>query len=264
MKNLKKFFLSFCMILSLMAVPVYATESEDMEDYYSSLMSSMSVEEQLKLSGEQWFLQYFAAADAETTAYYKENAVGVMKEAMSAYGDYLENDTLGKFIDVKDVKVETVDTSYHVIVKAEYEKTYLNMKMECKSIGGQLTPTDITFSLEDIEPKTIWDKLGNAALNTVIGIVTVFIVLVLISFVISLFRYIPMLEEKLAEKKKKNEKSVEIQEPGHLTAEPEKEEEELVDDTELVAVITAAICASANVSSDGFVVRSIRKSKKRV
>lgn len=38
--------------------------------------------------------------------------------------------------------------------------------------------------------------------------------------------------------------------------------EELADDTELVAVITAAIAASTGTSSDGFVVRSIRKSKR--
>ena len=34
-------------------------------------------------------------------------------------------------------------------------------------------------------------------------------------------------------------------------------------DTELIAVITAAICASTGASSDSFVVRSIKKVKRR-
>ena len=45
--------------------------------------------------------------------------------------------------------------------------------------------------------------------------------------------------------------------------EVEEEEEDLTDDLELVAVITAAIAASENTSGDGFVVRSIKKANKR-
>lgn len=43
--------------------------------------------------------------------------------------------------------------------------------------------------------------------------------------------------------------------------EEEKQEEELVGNSELVAVITAAIIASGT-STDGFVVRSVRRSKR--
>ena len=39
----------------------------------------------------------------------------------------------------------------------------------------------------------------------------------------------------------------------------QREEQELVDDTELVAVIAAAIAAYEGTSTDGFVVRSIRR-----
>jgi hypothetical protein len=41
------------------------------------------------------------------------------------------------------------------------------------------------------------------------------------------------------------------------------EEEELADDTELVAVIAAAIATYENTSTDSFVVRSIKKSNSR-
>ncbi|MBR5584493.1 MAG: OadG family protein, partial [Lachnospiraceae bacterium] len=43
-------------------------------------------------------------------------------------------------------------------------------------------------------------------------------------------------------------------------AAPVAAEEELVDDLELVAVISAAIAAYTGSSSDGFVVRSIKRS----
>ena len=51
--------------------------------------------------------------------------------------------------------------------------------------------------------------------------------------------------------------------PAAPAAVQEPVEEELADDQELVAVIAAAVAAYEGTSADGFVVRSIRKSKKR-
>ena len=72
--------------------------------------------------------------------------------------------------------------------------------------------------------------------------------------------------------KKKNKRTRETQnaknkapeqaKPAPVVAVPEVEEEEVIDDGELIAVIAAAIAASENTSTDSFVVRSIRKSKK--
>ena len=47
--------------------------------------------------------------------------------------------------------------------------------------------------------------------------------------------------------------------PAKEAAQPAAVEEETVDEGELVAAITAAICAYTGSSSDGFVVRSIRR-----
>ena len=57
-------------------------------------------------------------------------------------------------------------------------------------------------------------------------------------------------------------KAPEQAKPAPVVAVPEVEEEEVIDDGELIAVIAAAIAASENTSTDSFVVRSIRKSKK--
>ncbi len=107
-----------------------------------------------------------------------------------------------------------------------------------------------------------------ALLNTVMGMGTVFIVLIFISFIISLFKYIPVIQEKFSKKEQQKapvKKQAKAPEP---VVYDDKDEEELVDDAELVAVITAAImasCQTANaVSADKLVVKSIRRARKRV
>ena len=106
----------------------------------------------------------------------------------------------------------------------------------------------------------ICNAISDAGINTVICLAVVFTVLIFISFLISLFKYIPKLEAALSKKDKKTELA-EIAVVNTISQiEVKEEEEELSDDLELVAVITAAIAASAGTSTDGFVVRSIRRS----
>lgn len=99
--------------------------------------------------------------------------------------------------------------------------------------------------------------MAKAGMNTVIGMGTVFAVLILISLIISCFSLVSKFEGK-----QKKEEPV-----AAVAASPVVEQisakEELSDDTELVAVIAAAIAAyEGAASTDGFVVRSIRKSNK--
>ena len=100
---------------------------------------------------------------------------------------------------------------------------------------------------------TMGEKMTNAALNTLLGMGTVFIVLILICLIISSFSLISKFEKK--EKKSETEKSVDNTIAQIVAAEE-------ADDTELIAVISAAIAAyeAANGgSSDGVVIRSVRK-----
>lgn len=94
--------------------------------------------------------------------------------------------------------------------------------------------------------------LEKAGLNTLLGMGTVFAVLIFISFLISLFKYIPVLQNAFS-KKKTEEKKAEA--PAPVVA----EEVEETDDLELIAVISAAIAAAEETSTDGFVVRSIKR-----
>ena len=105
------------------------------------------------------------------------------------------------------------------------------------------------------------ERMEKAALNTLIGMGTVFIVLIIIIGVISLFKFILMIQDRLAKKNAGN-----VQESGVSAATQMsnvQEDTDVSDDLELVAVIAAAIAASEGAASaDGFVVRSIRKVNK--
>ena len=109
--------------------------------------------------------------------------------------------------------------------------------------------TNVEYSFNEIMTK--------AVMNTVIGMGTVFVVLIFISLIISCFG---LFGKSNSNKKEETTQSKVASDPV-VTQIAEKEE--LVGDTELVAVIAAAIAAyEGSGSTDGFVVRSIRKSNK--
>ncbi len=105
---------------------------------------------------------------------------------------------------------------------------------------------------------TFGEKMENAGLNTLIGMGTVFLILILLCLIISCFGIFPKIEAKMQAKKKTDA----IDQP--IAQIIEKEEMTETDDLELVAVISAAICAYESaqgipVSTDDFVVRSIKR-----
>lgn len=110
----------------------------------------------------------------------------------------------------------------------------------------------------------------SALLNTLMGMGTVFCVLIVISLIISLFKYIPFLERKIKNFSVKKKNKVSEEQPSDVPKKVPKrpvleKEEELVDDGELVAVIMAAIAASSGgaVSADRLVVKSIKRVRNR-
>ena len=93
--------------------------------------------------------------------------------------------------------------------------------------------------------------LAEALRNTAVGMGTVFLILILLSGVIALFRFIPNTDKKPAAKPAPVKAA-----PVVTPAAPEVAQ----DDTQLIAVITAAIAASmGTTSTNGFVVRSVRR-----
>ena len=101
------------------------------------------------------------------------------------------------------------------------------------------------------------EAMGKAGLNTLIGMLTVFFVLILISLIIACFNVIPKLQGTFA-KKKTAGPAVGEEAVSAVQASMEGQAADETGDLELVAVIAAAIAAyEGAASTDGFVVRSI-------
>lgn len=153
---------------------------------------------------------------------------------------------VGEYVETKESEVEFDDDEYTVTVSVDFEKYDAEFVYLFDKDG---VPS--TMSIDVKYPLSV--TLQRAGLNTIMGIGIVFLVLVFLSFLISLFRFIP----GLVEGKKKSEPAAPSASAPVPVAAPVVEE--VTDDTELIAVIAAAIAAAEGTSTDGFVVRSIRK-----
>ena len=140
--------------------------------------------------------------------------------------------------------------------------------------------------------QTMKDKMKAAGANTVIGMGIVFVALIFISFIISLLKYVPALLDKETREKRKAEKAKKAQE-GVATSTVTKTDdapagnapvpagivdivntatgESVMNDSELVAVISAAVMAAQGgktrvrvnyPSNDKLVVRPRKKNKR--
>jgi Na+-transporting methylmalonyl-CoA/oxaloacetate decarboxylase gamma subunit len=110
------------------------------------------------------------------------------------------------------------------------------------------------------EPSLV-EKLKTGSLNMLVGLGTVFIILVLIIGFIFLLRFIPRIINKSSNKTIETSNTVD----QVISQIIEQEEVNLCDDLELVAVITSAVYAYLGdaAPADGLIVRSIRKANSR-
>lgn len=123
---------------------------------------------------------------------------------------------------------------------------------------------DISKSMILLSQEHLSERLKLASLNTLLGMGIVFAVLALMILVISLFKFLPYLTGGNV-KESNQEDSTPVDESTMIIG---QEEANLMNDQELVSVITAAIAAyqteesttySGDILTGGFVVRSIRK-----
>lgn len=114
-----------------------------------------------------------------------------------------------------------------------------------------------TMELEDVNinaVQTLGEKMSNAVMNTVMGIGTVFVILILICLIIYAFRLIPYFMNRKQKGAETAVSAVDSPVVEQIVA-----REARTDDLELTAVIAAAIAAATGTSTDDFVVRSIKR-----
>lgn len=156
-----------------------------------------------------------------------------------------------KSIDGSEVKISSdTGTLCVVSIDATYENRKCSFEFtideDMNLVSGAINPT-----------YTTGEKMEKAALNTLIGMGTVFCVLIFISFIISLLKQVNKIGQKSnKEVEAKEAKEAEAQGVDNAIAQIVSSE---MDDLELVAVITAAIAASEGTTTEGLVVRSIKK-----
>ena len=183
-----------------------------------------------------------------------------------------------KAVDLEDASAVLLeDGSYTIIIPVTFdegEMLYLmNLNMATQEIRAQFADS----SAMDVEDSSISGLLQSASVNTAVGMGTVFVVLIFISLIIYCFKYLHQWEEgkKGTEAKKASApasaaaKSTPAAAPSSAAAPAGDKDEELAavmaaaiaasEDEDLVAVITAAIAAYEGTSSNGLVVRSIRR-----
>mgnify|MGYP003102515341 FL=1 len=158
-------------------------------------------------------------------------------------------DEFGDFVGLKEYEGGTTDKDGNVTYTAVYEFTDHNMRLALEFDKDDVVTTvtmDPIYSKGEIAKK--------AALNTLIGMGSVFAVLILLAFIISLFKYVSVFENRGKAKKDAAKKAAAPAPAPVAPAAPAP-----TDDLQLIAVITAAIAAAEGTSTDGFVVRSIKR-----
>ncbi len=154
-------------------------------------------------------------------------------------------DDLGAYIGVLSCEAEEDDSELTVTMKFDFTNKDVTMVYTANSESAS-----ISFESE----LTKMEILKKAGMNTLIGMGTVFIVLIFMSFVIGAFGFIPKLLNK-------QNKTVETVEEKKTEIPVVEAAEDVTDDLELVAVITAAIAAAEGTSADGVVIRSIKRAE---
>lgn len=177
----------------------------------------------------------------EDIAAYMETGDAFTISAMTSWESSKEE--LGAFKEIAGTDIEIKDDMYIVTVAADFETFGADFEY---MFDETFAPVSMTVNVD--YPMSV--NMQRAAMNTLMGIGTVFVVLIFLSWFIGLFKFIPA----LLEGKKKDAEPVQ-----EAPVVAEASEEEVVDDTELIAVIAAAIAAMEGTSPDGLVVRSVRK-----
>lgn len=242
-RKLKSLLAMICVLALTLTMSVCAFAADEVTDdevanYKSAAETLIS---QIAGFSDEEIETYLAQNDAFTTAT-MESWKGV-KDELGAYSSIVSQNV------EKDGDVVTISTV------AQFEKAKADVVLMLDL--GQQMYTSMTYSVQ----YSLADNMQRAGMNTLMGIGIVFLMLVFLSFVIGLFKYIEKFQN--VGKKKAAEEAPKAEEaPAPAIAQSEAADEDFADDLELVAVISAAIAAYENTSGDSFVVRSIKKSNK--
>lgn len=244
--NMKKVFV----LLSMLACVFSMTACANVSSSKTTSGKAISYDENTVKSSITSNLQSLSGYTDDQLTTMKDNS----DEAVAALVKNWINvrDELGSFAEITSCDFDATSTSLTVNAHCNYSNRTAVYTVSYNS-DGKITSS--SFSPD----YSLGEKMQRAVLNTVIAISIVFIVLFFISVLISAFNIIHKYQNK-HEAIDQNHNEVET--VDNTIAQIIQTDKNEINDLELVAIITAAIAASENTSSDNFVVRSIRKINK--
>ncbi len=257
----KKFLLGICTLALMLGLSACGSKDDELigglpeDTYYQMLSQTMT---QLESFDEASIDTYITQAESSGDTV----SAGLLSDFKECYSDkgefvdfYDKNKVIGGIklggLHIGGQKAFDVAKSGKTITATlvgDYSKRDLKLTVVFNANKVQDGPTAINIE----RVYSLGETMQKAGLNTVMGILIVFCMLVVMSGVIKCFEIIPMLEKKAKEKNTPEERTVVT---PVAAAAPKNE----TDDLQLVAVIAAAIAASTGASTDSFVVRSIKK-----
>ena len=268
----KKLLILISMLAMMFSLTACSNEVEKPFDYDDS---------QIVIDTMYLFNQYqnvsdeYAGMDLNDVNYKIENAADSVSVTVTNKAANRDVEVTVKFVENPDyyIKLDQAKQTYNADAVRQEIAMYYGSEEEFFSQYGSYYSSvdDVVQQGIDNEMQGVYQYLPElmkqAGMNTLLGMGTVFVVLIFISFIISLFKFLPAL---FAKKPKIEDLKKEESKPAApvKAATPAPAAGNLMNDAELVAVITAAIYAAEGqagngaVSKDKLVVRSIRRARK--
>lgn len=252
----KKISILLCMLAAVLCFTGCGSKQNTDVDYDKDTIEQVT----------DFLIDYCASADEDTTDQWNSMSEFAMEQQFVSAGLPFAPDSFlgainawkagidecGGYVSHGDYKFTASRTELKVTTNAEFKERDADITVVFKAdTRGNLNLDSMTVAGE----YTTGEILEKAGLNTILGMGTVFVVLIFISLIISLFRFIPALQKAFSRKPEAAAEATAAADSAPVAVELVEE----ADDTELIAVISAAVAAAGGTATDGFVVRSIRR-----
>ena len=233
----------------------FATEGTPAEDENMVTLVKQAAMQLLSLSREEIIVQQAMAEDSgdETMI----SMIDALLEAKIEYGT-------PRSIDYGGAQVNQVeDGTYTAVIPVTSEDGQIRFMVNVDPYTGYM---QVAFAsgTGEADNASLGDQMKDAGVYAGFGLGTVFIVLIVISLIIAAFKFIHNAQEGKGSEEETSAPapvSAAVPAPVPAPAAVPAAGEDLMDDTELLLLITTAIAAYESVPANGLKVRSIRRAK---
>ena len=272
-QKLRKIFLCLALVLSVLMVTACGKKASEPE---------FTAEEEIQLKeGSKFLATDLVDQIVKMSPDDRDKMIGLFEREklpimFNALTNYQNERRLGEYEGIDENSIDATINGEIITVKfkANFKERPMDITLSWNAYNqNKIYSGDFSCMKEfSLVPEfTTAEQMKDAAGNLVVGMLTVFGVLIFISWIISLFKYIPVFEKKFKERKEAKVKS----EYTEKNIEDSKVQEEVliqddISDDVIQAVIAAAIAAyESDNENDGFIpgetlnnglmVRSIRR-----